>query len=187
MGCGRLNIITEHVQPIFEVVAPVVRARQDIGHLTALAQLSAKFGLASHAEADKVLQAVCVCFQMPESQRKRGYTSQVVYGQLLLALVFSEEASATRDRALVMAVSAVQAAFGHTLAAMDERLIRQLQVVQLACHLERPEALSELDGRGLIPFLEDVQRLDHETAALAPVSSRQHLQVSGALKQLGVK
>merc|ERR1712194_684725 len=94
MGCGRLNIITEHVQPIFEVVAPVVRARQDMGHLTALAQLSAKFGLASHAEADKVLQAVCVCFQMPESQRKRGYTSQVVYGQLLLALVFSEEASA---------------------------------------------------------------------------------------------
>ena len=61
-----------------------------------------------------------------ESSR-RGYASQAITGQLLLALIFDESACETRDRALVAAVGAVNASFGCNLKSLDEQLARQLQ------------------------------------------------------------
>jgi len=191
VACGRLNTFTEHVAALFEIVAPLVRARRDVGHLTALAQLSAKFGLSQHSEAERVLVAVCIWLEEQPAgtgdRGTKGYTSQVVYGQLLLALVFNESSCETRDRALVMAVGAVHATFGGTLRALDERLARQLQVADLACRLERPQAWQTLEEKGFKPFLERVQEMDHEVAPLTKCSSQQHWQVSGALSELGVR
>ncbi|CAE8645570.1 unnamed protein product, partial [Polarella glacialis] len=95
-----------------------------------------------------------------------------------------------RDRALAAAVAAVCASFGSALSALDERLARQLQVAELACRLERPEALNRLEAKGLLPFLQEVGFLEEAALSAAPLtkcSSQQHLQVSGALQELGVR
>lgn len=64
---------------------------------------------------------------VPDTPTRKGYASQAVYGQLLLALIFDESSCDVRDRTLVASVQAVHATFGAALGSLDERLARQLQ------------------------------------------------------------
>eukprot|EP00811_Abedinium_folium_P035703 NODE_8475_length_1493_cov_4.762811.p1 GENE.NODE_8475_length_1493_cov_4.762811~~NODE_8475_length_1493_cov_4.762811.p1 ORF type:complete len:317 (-),score=110.65 NODE_8475_length_1493_cov_4.762811:113-1063(-) len=189
IACGRLNIASAPVARLFELVGPAVRHARDVARLAALAQLSAKFDLEETVEVAAVWHSVRGFFSMkPESQNFRGFASQVVYGQLLFALVFDEGPSSARDGALVAAVGAVHVTFQGKLRALDERLARQLQVAELACRLERPDAVRGLEERGLLSFLEEVKQLDvGEQAPPTNASSQQHLQVSGALHELSIR
>lgn len=191
-ACGRLNVFTEYALPLFEIVAPLVRERGDVGRLTTLTQLSVKFGFLQSGESDQVLHAVCTLLQKlsPAAAGKNaGYTSQVVYGQLLLALVFNEAPCDTRDNALLIVLSGVHAAFEGNPAGMDEQLTRQLWIAEIACRLERPGVMAELEKKGILPFLQTRTREHKQNSALpmTKCSSKQHWQVSGALRQLGVR
>ncbi|CAE7190509.1 unnamed protein product [Symbiodinium necroappetens] len=186
-ACGRLNIQPPEVDGFFKRVGPAARARKDVPRLVALAQLAAKFGIASTREADRILTVVCAAFE-GNAPSSKGYASQAITGQLLLALIFDESACETRDRALVAAVGAVNASFGCNLKSLDEQLARQLQVTELACRLERPVPLHMLELKGLGGFLEGVRCLEQSVFGPLPKSSsQQHLQVSGALQELGVQ
>lgn len=221
VACGRLNIAPSRAHRLLELVGPRARAARDLGRLTALAQLSAKFGFSGQGEVDAVYHTIGACLEAQQqgvndavatsnqaalvprrasSPRVplRGFASQVAFGQLLLALVFDEAPSKTRDLALAKAVGAVWWAFGATPKALDERLARQLQVAGLACRLERPGAEQLLVERGLAPFLEDLCNSEQARAeaagggfaptasSLSKASSQQHMQVSGALQELGM-
>eukprot|EP00929_Paragymnodinium_shiwhaense_P113286 TRINITY_DN81552_c0_g1_i1.p1 TRINITY_DN81552_c0_g1~~TRINITY_DN81552_c0_g1_i1.p1 ORF type:complete len:641 (+),score=81.73 TRINITY_DN81552_c0_g1_i1:42-1964(+) len=209
-SCGRLNIAPSCLRELVALVGPFYRSKRDFERLAALAQLSAKFGLASQGEVEAVYVAMRDSLlaasstggqgqpatpSVPASRRgRRAFSWQVTFGQLLLALVFDEAACASRDAALVDVVSAVHRAFGNALDALDERLSRQLQVAELACRLERPLAYKQLGAAGLLPFLEEVNGLavPHgegpiDAAPLTKVSSQQHLQVSAVLDDLGVQ
>ncbi|CAL1133626.1 unnamed protein product [Cladocopium goreaui] len=188
-ACGRLNIVPLQAQNLLETVGPSARAKNDLPRLAALAQLAAKFGCAETGEANRILLFVSTAFEraVPDNPTRKGYASQAVYGQLLLALIFDESTCEVRDRTLVASVQAVRSAFGEALGSLDERLARQLQVVELACRVERPGALQTLETKGLTLFLEGVKNLQESDALPLPkCSSQQHLQVSGALQELGV-
>ncbi|CAE7035210.1 RAP [Symbiodinium natans] len=185
-ACGRLNIRPHQAHEFFNHVGPSARARHDVPRLVALAQLAAKFGLADTGEASCILAVVCTAFE--GATPSRGYASQAITGQLLLALIFDESACNTRDRALVAAISAVNSSFGCALNSLDEQLAQQLQVTELACRLERPGTMQMLEIRGLSGFLEGVRHLEQSFFGPLPKSSsQQHLQVSGALHELGVQ
>ncbi|CAK9052121.1 Tetrathionate hydrolase (4THase) (TTH) [Durusdinium trenchii] len=188
-ACGRLNIVPLQAQNLLEVVGPTARAKKDLPRLAALAQLAAKFGCADTGEANRILLFVSAAFEeaVPDLPTRKGYASQAVYGQLLLALIFDESRCEIRDRTLVASVQAVFATFGSALDSLDERLARQLQVVDLACRVERPGVLEILETKGLTPFLEGVKSLEEIPSVLPKCSSQQHLQVSGVLQELGVK
>lgn len=136
-------------------MGPSARAFKDVPRLAALAQLAAKFGCAQSVEAKRIMLFVS---QAGLSERPLkghgGHASQAVYGQLLLALIFDQQPCDVRDRSLVASVSAVFANFGTALEALDERLAKQLQVVELACRLERPTVLEIFERKGLTQFLE---------------------------------
>eukprot|EP00438_Fugacium_kawagutii_P011768 Skav222942 [mRNA] locus=scaffold1489:518304:520536:- [translate_table: standard] len=141
-------------------------------------------------QANRILLFVSTAFEgaVPAHPTRKGYASQAVYGQLLLALIFDDSSCEVRDRTLVASVQAVYATFGQALGSLDERLARQLQVVELACRVERPAALQTLETKGLTYFLEGVKKLEEsDSLPLPKCSSQQHLQVSGALQELGVK
>ncbi|CAJ1441537.1 unnamed protein product [Effrenium voratum] len=188
-ACGRLNILPPKAHQLLNVVGPSARARKDLPRLAALAQLAAKFGLGDAGEANQILIVVSAAFEraVPDAPMSKGYASQAVYGQLLMALVFDETECQMRDRALVASIHAVFADFGSAIAALDERLARQLQVAELACRVERPGVMQHLQLKGLTAFLEGVKQLDDASQPLPKCSSQQHLQVSGALRELGVK
>lgn len=80
-------------------------------------------------EANRILLFVSTAFEraVPDNPTRKGYASQAVYGQLLLALIFDESTCEVRDRTLVASVQAVRSAFGEALGSLDERLARQLQ------------------------------------------------------------
>lgn len=187
IGCGRLNIHAEHSEKLFELVGPPVRSALDMSRLTTLAQLAAKLGFSAHGELAAIWHSVHSCLEMPAKDGAlRGYASQVAYGQLLLALIFDDSACATRDRALVVAVGAVHAAFSVAPRALDERLARQLQVAELSCRVERPSALESMKDKGLLDFIAGLDNAGSPSTPLTKVSSQQHLQVSGTLSELSV-
>lgn len=188
MSCGRLNILTSNALRLFELVSPYVRATRDVAHLVSLTQLAAKLGFAGNTEATAVYNAVRLNLDSSNTWTPaHRYASQVVYGQLILSLVFDEAPCDAREDTLVAAIAAVYNTFGASPSAMSEQLARQLQVAELACRLERPLTLEKLAAAGLTQFLSDVKELNHGTPMLTKVSSQQHLQVSGALQQLGIK
>jgi hypothetical protein len=80
-------------------------------------------------EANRILLFVSTAFEraVPDNPTRKGYASQAVYGQLLLALIFDESTCEVRDRTLVASVQAVHSAFGEALGSLDERLARLLQ------------------------------------------------------------
>lgn len=90
-------------------------------------------GLGSTCQANQILIVVSAAFEraVPDAPMSKGYASQAVYGQLLMALVFDETECQMRDRALVASIHAVFADFGSAIAALDERLARQLQAFSL--------------------------------------------------------
>eukprot|EP00439_Symbiodinium_sp_Y106_P024472 s7748_g2.t9 len=160
-ACGRLNIQPPEVDGFFKSVGPAARARKDVPRLVALAQLAAKFGIASTREADRILAVVCAAFE--GNAPSKGYASQAITGQLLLALIFDESAPW---------LALLAAGF----------------VTELACRLERPGTLHMLELKGLSGFLEGVRCLEQSVFGPLPKSSsQQHLQVSGALQELGVQ
>ena len=155
-ACGRLNLVPAQANSLLEAIGPCARARQDLQRLTALAQLAAKFGCAESGEARRILLVVSGAFEGP----LKGHASQAVHGQLLLALIFDEKPCEVRDRGLVASVKAVRASFGTVLEALDERLAKQLQVVHLACRLERPKVLQIFESKGLMEFLEGLEHAE---------------------------
>merc|ERR1719383_663125 len=188
-SCGRLNLRTPELQNIFFAVSCRIRGAADVARMTALVQLAAKFGYGSHPEVGELWHGVNSALQRSPvpTHSSKGYASQVVFGQLLLALVFDEAACRARDAALVSLVGAVQSSYGSSLAALDERLTRQLHIAELACELERPQAWALLNERKLLPFLNEVKGIEQQLISLPKCSSQQHFEVSGALSALHIR
>jgi len=186
--CSKLNVDPgeDLLERMVAGVLPTV-SFGDIQRLALLMQVLSKFDLEENQVfADVLAKAQRMLGAAGAKSKARPWLVGV--GQMLLPLVFDPGLHRdTKDKLLIAALQKIRQfhlTLGDDYDGLDEQLVRQLQICELAMRIERPMAWIAAQEEGLTPWLNMIRQAKVEALDLAKATSEQHQQVAGILEYL---